>query len=119
MTSPEIIALEQRYRDLTEQLGTLGFAVPGTVLQRFTHCASATCHCHNDPPQLHGPYWQYTRKLAGKTLTRRITAEQADTYRKWIANRRLLDEILDQMDTLSRQASDLTTAKLKAKTPAS
>ncbi|HEY5852962.1 MAG TPA: DUF6788 family protein [Aldersonia sp.] len=47
------------------------------------------------------------RSSAGKTLTRRLTAEQAHRYRDWIANRRTLDDLIDQMDQLSRQAAHL------------
>jgi RNA-binding protein YlmH len=47
-----------------------------------------------------------TRKLAGKTLTRQLDPEQAQTYRDWIANRRL-DDLLAEMDELSRQAAEL------------
>ena len=63
-------------------------------------------------PVRHGPYFQYTRKLGGKTLTRRLDAEQADLYREWIANRRHLDELITQMDLISRQAAELITAQL-------
>ena len=55
----------------------------------------------------HGPYYQYTRKLTGKTLTRRIDPAQAQTYREWITNRRRLDGLLAEMDELSRQAAEL------------
>jgi hypothetical protein len=58
----------------------------------------------------HGPYYQYTRKLAGKTLTRRLDPEQAQAYREWIANHRRLDELLARMDELSRQAGELLIA---------
>ena len=34
-------------------------------------------------PQLHGPYYQWTRKIKGKTKTTLLTAEQMDRYRPW------------------------------------
>jgi hypothetical protein len=55
------------------------------VAERYTICGKATCRCHADPPQRHGPYYQYSRKVAGKTVSRLVTAEQADQYRQWIA----------------------------------
>jgi len=63
------------------------------------------------PPVRHGPYFQYTRKIVGKTSTRRLNAVQAERYREWITNRRKLDELLDQMDQVSRQAADLIVAQ--------
>lgn len=103
----EIERLRARYRELQDQIRQLGFIAVGSVIERYTLCGTATCRCHADPPVRHGPYFQYSRKLHGKTLTRRLTSEQAQRYRDWIANRRTLDDLLDQMDQLSRQAADL------------
>jgi hypothetical protein len=33
-----------------------------------------------DPPRLHGPYWQWTRKVAAKTICRWLSAEQHRDY---------------------------------------
>ena len=107
MTDAEIDRLRARYRALQVQVRQLDFIAVGSVIERYTQCGTATCRCHADPPTRHGPYFQYSRKLNGKTLTRRLTAEQANRYRDWIANRRTLDDLIDQMDQLSRQAADL------------
>ncbi len=107
VTPADLPRLRRRYRALQDQVRTLGFIAPGSVLERTTVCGTAGCRCHGDPPIRHGPYFQYTRKVAGKTLTRRLTADQAQRYREWIANRRRLDQLLAAMDELSRQAGDL------------
>jgi len=107
MNDPELDRIHARYRALQHQVGELGFIAPGSVIERYTLCGTNGCHCHGDPPVRHGPYFQYTRKVTGKTLTRRLDAEQAQHYRDWIANRRRLDELLTEMDTLSRQAAEL------------
>ena len=101
---PGLDELAAEYAQLKTQIGALGYAVPGTISQRYTICTSRGCHCRADPPQRHGPYWQYTRTLGGKTVTRRITAAQAERYREWIANRRRLDDLTADMDRISRQA---------------
>ena len=54
---------------------------PAAITERYTTCGKANCRCHADPPQRHGPYIEYTRKVAGKTIGRLVTAEQADQYR--------------------------------------
>jgi hypothetical protein len=107
VTEAELAGLHTRYRDLQDQVRELGFIAPGSVIERYTVCGSPGCRCHADPPRRHGPYYQYTRKLAGKTLTRRLDPKQAQTYRDWIANRRRLDDLLAEMDELSRQAAEL------------
>ncbi len=107
MTDTKLAGLHARYRDLQDQIRELGFIAPGSVIERYTVCGSPGCRCHADPPLRHGPYYQYTRKLAGKTLTRRLDPVQVRVYREWIANRRRLDELLTEMDELSRQAAEL------------
>ena len=62
------------------------------------------------PRRRHGPYWQYTRKINGKTVTRRLTSAQAALYAQWIANGRALRDLLTQMGNVSDQARDLILA---------
>ena len=98
--------------EIAARLADVSFALPGTLADRMTRCGYPGCRCHADPPQRHGPYIEYTRKLAGKTTGRRLTSQQADQYRAWIANRRLLDQITAGMDQLSQQAAQLLTSPL-------
>ncbi len=113
MADSELARLQRRYRALTEQIRDLGFIATGSVIERYTVCAAAGCRCHADPPQRHGPYFQHTRKVAGKTLTVRLTPEQAQRYREQIANRRRLDELITAMDEISTQARELLLAQLQ------
>jgi hypothetical protein len=71
------------------------------------HCGKLGCRCQGDPPQLHGPYWQWSHKVAGKTVTRRLTPDQARLYQQWIANRRRLDQLLARMQQVSSQAAEI------------
>jgi len=93
----EAAALER----LTDQLAQIGFALPGSVIERMMRCGKASCACKADPPRLHGPYIQWTRKVAGKTLTRNLTAEQYDRYTPWFDNARRLRELTTELETLS------------------
>jgi hypothetical protein len=106
----ELAELAQHYRRLTHQIAEIGFIATGSVIERYTTCGTQGCRCHADPPSRHGPYFQYTRKLAGKTLTRRLGTQQAERYRQWIANRRRLDDLVAEMDKTSRRATDLLAA---------
>ncbi len=100
----------QRYRELAEQLAEVGFIASGTVIQRRTRCGTPGCRCHADPPQLHGPYWQWTTKIANKTVTRRLTDRQATLYNEWTANNRQLGELITQMRQISARAAELIAA---------
>src|SRR5674476_1181241 len=55
-----------------------------------THWAATGCHCHGDPPQLHGPYLIWTRKVDNKTVTRTLDTTQADALRPLMENSRRL-----------------------------
>ncbi len=95
-------AAQRRDRDrIAARLVEAGFALPGTLLERHKACGKAGCRCQADPPHLHGPYHQWTRKIHGKTVTRRLTAEQVDIYGPWFDQARQLRDLLDQLETLS------------------
>lgn len=111
MANSELAELQRRYRALTDQIRDLGFIATGSVIERFTVCTAAGCRCHADPPQRHGPYFQHTRKIAGKTITTRLTTKQAQRYREQIANRRQLDELIAAMHEISTQARELLLAQ--------
>ena len=97
----------QRYRELAAQLSKVGFILTGTVIQRSTRCGTPGCRCHADPPQLHGPDWQWTTKIANKTVTRRLTDREAVLYNEWTANNRQLGELITQMRQISARAAEL------------
>lgn len=109
MTQADLAEIEDSYRDVKDRLRDLGFVLPGSLTERWTICGKAGCRCAADPPRRHGPYIEYTRKVAGKTAGRRLTAEQAEQYRTWITNRRTLDRITASMDDLSQRAAQLIT----------
>ena len=58
---------------IAAEFARAGFALPGTLTVRAYACGKQNCRCHADPPRLHGPYAEWTRKTGGKTVTRRLT----------------------------------------------
>ena len=66
--------LRRRHQALAARLSQVGFAVSGSLTRRYTRCGKPGCRCQASPPQPHGPYYQLTRKVAGKTVTTRLTA---------------------------------------------
>src|ERR1700689_1070143 len=81
-----------------------GMVLPGSITQRRTRCGRRNCGCHADPPRLHGPYWQWTRKVAAKTIGRWLSPDQHHDYQPWIDNDRRLHELLTQLETLGTEA---------------
>jgi hypothetical protein len=95
-------AAQQRHQaELSQALAQTGFALPGTLLERRTRCGKPNCRCRQSPPGLHGPYYQWTRKVDGKTVTRLLTSEQIERYREWFANAQRARQLLAELETLS------------------
>ena len=90
-------------RKITSELTKLartGKILPGSIQQRHTRCGRPGCACQADPPRPHGPYWQWTRKVAGKTVTRRLTPEQSEHYQPWIENDRRVRELVGRLEAI-------------------
>jgi hypothetical protein len=111
-SAARLAELQRRQRELARQILDLGFVQQGSVVRRHTYCRTPGCRCHADPPQPHGPYWQWTRYDSGRTITRRLTEPQATLYQEWIANRRRLADIIAEMEKLSEQAAELMLQQL-------
>jgi hypothetical protein len=106
-TAQRLATYQRRYRELAAQLADVGYIAAGSITRRHTRCANAGCRCHADPPQLHGPYWQWTAKIDGKTVTRRLSETEAQLYQEWIANDRQLRAIITQMREVAAKATEL------------
>jgi hypothetical protein len=97
---------QDRAAGIAAELASLGLALPGTLIERHTRCGKPGCRCHADPPVLHGPYWQWTRKVAGKTVTRLVSDEQLDDYRQWLDNHRRLRALVAELEALTLAIAD-------------
>ena len=108
MTEPQQPAsdlerLRADYEATKARLAEIGFTCEGSVVERYTTCKNPNCRCA-DPDQRHGPYWQMSWKQNGKTVSKILPAQDAVLYREWIANRRALEAVLNEMRDIS--ASD-------------
>ena len=97
LSDPQLHAALQRcradYEGAKAALGEIGFICQGSLAEIRTCCRNPGCRCA-DPAQRHGPYWQLTWKEAGKTVSQRLAAEEAQLYREWIENRRALESVI-------------------------
>ena len=67
----------------------------------MTRCGYPGCRCHADPPRLHGPYHQWTRKKNGRTATRILSDEQLADYGPWFDNHKRLRELVAELEEIS------------------
>ena len=95
--------LERRRAKIAAEIAALGLPLPGSLVERRTRCGNTGCRCHADPPQLHGPYWTWTRKVDNKTVTRTLDTAQADALQPLLDNSRRLRELTTELETLALQ----------------
>jgi hypothetical protein len=96
-------AQREEARQIASELAKLARTaqvLPGSIQERLMRCGRAGCACHADPPRLHGPYWQWTRKVAGKTVTRYISPQTASDYERWLENDRRIRELVGRLEAL-------------------
>jgi len=89
---------------ITAELAGVDHALPGTLSRRFMRCGKDNCRCKADPPTLHGPYLHWTHTVAGKTVTRTLTEDQATRYQGWFDNARRLRDIVTDVEARSLAA---------------
>lgn len=106
-TERQLARLRARFVHHAQELADIGFLLKGSIVQTRRRCGSAGCGCQSDPAKWHGPYWQWTCKVNGKTVTRALNPEQMSRYREWMENAQRFDEIVEELYQLSAQANEL------------
>jgi uncharacterized protein DUF6788 len=98
----DVSPAQQAARDkITSQLAAAGFALPGTLTIRAYACGKRNCRCHADPPRLHGPYAEWTRKVGGKTVTRRLTPDELADWQPLFDNAKKIRALLAELQDLT------------------
>ena len=106
---PGALALRRaraRYAALQRALGEVGLFRRGTLVRVYGRCGKPGCRCAADPPRLHGPYVQWTRKVAGQTVSVRVRPAQVNLFEAWIRNARRLDRLIARLQQLSLRATE-------------
>ncbi len=105
--------VRRRYDALLKEIGGIGYVASGSLAPRYNRCGKPNCRCHQDPPQLHGPYWHWTAKENGKTVNRRLSDAEAEIYQQWIANDRRLRNLVEELHTVAHEATEIILAEAR------
>lgn len=103
-TDRVLVRYQHQYQQLKAALATLDYFCKGTVLSRTLRCGRTTCPCRHDRARRHGPYFEWTYKVAGKTVHHRLSPQTAKIYQEGAAQYRKLKSLLHRMERLSRRA---------------
>lgn len=107
---------ERQHRELAERLARIGFLWPGSVSRRYLTCGNPRCACRTKPEARHGPYFYWSTKKAGKTVSRKLSPEEAEVISQWIENRKELTRLIDRMIAVSQQALPLVLEQKQLRT---
>src|SRR6266852_6823356 len=90
------LALRQRKRLLLSQLKIRPDSLRASLVERFSRCGKANCHCHHGGDR-HGPFYYLTQCLAVGKVNKFLlkTATQQQAARSAIAHYRQLQEQLE------------------------
>ena len=107
----DIAKLKKRYARLVARLAKTGPILKGTITERFI-TKQQDGHRHSI-----GPYYQWTFKRHGKTVTVNLSASQSKRFQKAIDNGKVIEEILKEMREVSRQILEATTKGVTRRKP--
>jgi hypothetical protein len=94
----DVSPTQQAARD---KIAAIGFALPGTLTVRACTCGKPNRRCHADPPALHGPCAEWTRKIGGKTVTRRLTDAELTAWQPLFDNAKKIRALLAELQDLT------------------
>jgi hypothetical protein len=92
----------QRFHELKQGFDQLEYFCKGTVLKRMMKCGKAQCACASDPAKRHGPYFEITYKVNGKTVNVKLSPEAVPLYRAAALQYRKLKILLSRLEKLSQ-----------------
>ena len=107
MLDPLATVVEDR-STLLRQICELGDFQPGSVTSAVRRCGKPGCHCAkpNDPG--HGPHFQLTQKIAGKTVTQNLPSQAAlRKAEKEVAEFRRFQSLTGQLIDVNRKVCRL------------
>lgn len=99
---------QREYRQLKRKFLRLGYVCAGSLMLLYRKCGRETCACYKDKKAEHGPYYIWTRKVMGKTVTRTLSAQQAKLCREYLDNLKSVNPILEKMKALAAQMIEMT-----------
>jgi hypothetical protein len=97
-------AAQQRFRQALQELQQLDYFLKGTVLKRLMKCGRPQCACHRDPAKRHGPYFEWTYKVKGKTVNVKLSPQAAPLYQAATKQHRKLKTVLAKLERISKTA---------------
>lgn len=99
----KLTQLQKRMDNLREKLAGVGLLLQGTITERNISSGTGV------KKKNLGPYYQWTFKKEGKTVTVNLSAAQVGEFQQAIDNNKEAEAAMEEMRSLSREILDLST----------
>jgi hypothetical protein len=103
-TAKSTLALRQRKRFLLSQVKIHSDSLRASLVERFSRCGKANCHCHHGGDN-HGPFYYLTQCLAVGKVNKfllKSPAQQQSAHHA-IAHYRQLQEQLEELSQINAE----------------
>jgi hypothetical protein len=97
--------MKEKFDALRRRLSRTGLVAQGTITEREIRAAGR----RTAREKSYGPYFQWTFKRQGKTVTVNLSAAQRKIFQAAIDNNRKLEDIVSEMRRLSLAMLELST----------
>lgn len=103
-TSKSTLALHKRKRFLLSQLKVHPDSLRASLVERFSRCGKANCHCHHGGEK-HGPFYYLTQCLAVGRMNKFLLKNpvQQQSARDAIEHYRQLQEQLEELSQINTE----------------
>jgi len=117
MTDPLSTLINDR-STLLRQVSELGDFQPGSITSAFRRCGKPACHCLKPKDPGHGPHFQITQKIGGKTVTQNLPSQAAlRKAEEEIAEFRRFQSLTSQLVEVNRKVCRLRPVEPAEQTP--
>jgi hypothetical protein len=100
----ELARLESRRDELFAELAQVGDFRPGSLNAVFRKCGKPNCACAAPEHRGHGPQWNLTQRVSGRTVTLHLKpGPELDKVRREVAQYKRFRDLRDQLTEVSEQ----------------
>lgn len=102
-TKTSVQAIDERRRELVEQLLGMRSLVRGALSEQFLKVPQK----NQEEPALRGPYYVLSRSIMGRTRSSRVKRQEAERVRQDVNNYKRFEAVCSELAELTERLGDL------------
>lgn len=88
---------QKKVQQIKTKIAHLGPVLPGSLSTQWNKCGTAGCQCHVYKSKRHGPYYQLSFTIKGKSSTLFVKKEDVPEVRRRIKRYNKLKELCNEL----------------------